>query len=76
MFYREEFLRCQKYLNQQREHYSERAVTDVETALAKVIAQLDQLSTRDDGDQVISRLLQQFDVVTGLSAWTDPRQIN
>jgi hypothetical protein len=76
MFYREEFLRCQECLDQQREHYSERAVTDVEVALAKVMAQLDRLSTQADADQIISRLLQQFDVVTGLSGWTDPRQVN
>ena len=29
-----------------------------------------------DADQVVSRLLRQFDVVTGLSTWTDPRQVN
>jgi hypothetical protein len=67
MFYREEFLRCQECLDRQREYYSDRAVTDVEAALAKVMAQLDRL---------IGRLLQQFDVVTGLSGWIDPRQIN
>jgi hypothetical protein len=75
-FYREEFLRCQECLDQQREHYSDRAVTDVEAALANVMAQLDRLSSEADADQIISRLLQQFDIVTGLSAWTDPRQVN
>jgi len=76
MFYREEFLRCQECLDRQREYYSDRAVTDVEVALAKVMAQLDRLAAHDDADQIISRLLQQFDVVTGLSGWIDPRQIN
>jgi hypothetical protein len=75
-FYREEFLKCQQCLEQQREFYSERAITDVEEALLKVMAQLDRLCTKGDADQVVSRLLRQFDVVTGLSAWTDPRQIN
>jgi hypothetical protein len=75
-FYREEFLKCQQCLEQQREHYSERAITDVEQALVKVMAQLDRLCTTADADQVVSRLLRQFDVVTGLSGWTDPRQIN
>ncbi len=56
--------------------YSEDAISDVEQALAKVMAQLDRLCTKGDADQVVSRLLRQFDVVTGLSAWTDPRQIN
>ena len=75
-FYREEFIKCQRCLDQQREYYSERAVMDVEEALTKVMAQLDRLCATDDADQVVSRLLRQFDVVTGLSAWTDPRQVN
>ena len=75
-FYREEFLKCQQCLDRQREYYSERAIDDVEQALLKVMAQLDRLCTTDDADQVVSRLLRQFDVVTGLSAWTDPRQVN
>jgi hypothetical protein len=25
---------------------------------------------------VVGKLLRQFDVVTGLSAWTDPRHVN
>jgi hypothetical protein len=75
-FYREEFLKRQKCLEQQREFYSERAISDVEQALVKVMAQLDRLCTTADADEVVSRLLRQFDVVTGLSAWTDPRQIN
>ena len=75
-FYREEFLKCQECLERQREHYSERAIQDVEQALLKVMAQLDRLCTSDNGDQVVSNLLRQFDVITGLSAWTDPRQIN
>jgi hypothetical protein len=75
-FYREEFLKCQQCLEQQREFYSERAISDVEQALVKVMAQLDRLCSKADADQVVSRLLRQFDVLTGLSAWTDPRQIN
>ena len=75
-FYREEFVKCQRCLEQQREFYSERAISDVEQALTKVMAQLDRLCSKADADQVVSRLLRQFDVVTGLSAWTDPRQIN
>ena len=75
-FYREEFLKCQQCLEQQREFYSERTISDVEQALVKVMAQLDRLCTKGDADQVVSGLLRQFDVVAGLSAWTDPRQIN
>ena len=75
-FYREEFLKCQQCLEEQREFYSERAIQDVEQALRTVMGQLDLLCTKADADQVVSKLLRQFDVVTGLSAWTDPRQIN
>ena len=75
-FYREEFLKCQQCLDRQREYYSERAIEDVERALIKVMGQLDRLCTTGDADRVVSHLLRQFDVVTGLSAWTDPRQVN
>ena len=72
-FYREEFIKCQRCLEQQREYYSDGTIADVEKALTKVMSQLDHLCAKADADQVVSRLLQQFDVVTGLSAWSDPR---
>src|ERR1051325_2255052 len=69
-FYREEFVKCQRCLEQQREYYSERAITDVERALMKVMSELDHLCTKSDAAQVVSQLLREFDVVTGISAWT------
>jgi hypothetical protein len=72
-FYREEFVKCKRCLEQQREFFSEGAISDAERALTKVMSQLDRLCTKADADQVVSRLLRQFDVVTGLSAWSDPR---
>ena len=72
-FYREEFLRHHRCLQQQRPYYSERAITGVEAALTKIIEQVEQLSTQDDAPQVVSSLLRKFDVVTGLSAWSDPK---
>ena len=45
-FYREEFLKHRRCLEQQRAYYSEGAITDVETALAKIISQLEHLSTQ------------------------------
>lgn len=75
-FYREEFVKRQQRLEAQREFYSERAIHDVEQALVKVIAQLDRLCTVENADEVVGKLLRQFDVVTGLSAWTDPRHVN
>ncbi|OFW02018.1 MAG: hypothetical protein A3I61_00680 [Acidobacteria bacterium RIFCSPLOWO2_02_FULL_68_18] len=72
-FYREEFVKCQRCLDAQREFYSARAFSEVEQALTKVMAQLDRLCAKADADQVVSRLLQQFDTVARLSAWSDPR---
>lgn len=75
-FYREEFAKCKRCLEQQREYFSDGAIADVEKALTKVMSQLDRLCTKADADQVVSRLLRQFDVVTRLSAWSDPRHIH
>src|SRR3954466_5185753 len=73
-FYREEFLKHRACLAQQREYYSERAITDADGAIARVLNQLEHLCAKDDADQVMSQLLRKFDLVTGLSAWSDPRQ--
>ena len=75
-FYREEFVKCQRCLDEQREYYSESAIHEMEEALTRVMAELDRLCTNADADKVVSRLLRQFDVVTGLSAWSDPRHVN
>ena len=75
-FYREEFLKHQRCLEQQREYYSASAITSVEEALTRIISQLEHLSAKDDADQVVSRLLRTFNVVTGLSGWSDPKNIH
>jgi hypothetical protein len=73
-FYREEFIKHQRCLQKQRPYYSERAITDVEAALTRIMGQLEHLlSTKDDAPQLVSSLLKKFDIVTGLSAWSDPR---
>jgi len=73
-FYREEFLKHHRCLQQQRSYYSETAITDVEAALTKIIAELEHLSTQEDAPQLVASLLKQFDVVTGLSAWSDSKR--
>ena len=73
-FYREEFIKHHRCLQEQRAYYSERAITDVEAALSKIMNQLERLSAKDDAPQLVSQLLKQFDVITGLSAWSDPKQ--
>ena len=75
-FYKDEFLKCQRCLEQQREYYSERTISDVEQALRKVMSEIDHLCTASDADQVVSRLLSQFNIVTGPAGWTDPRHVN
>lgn len=75
-FFRQEFLRHRECLARQREYFSERAITDAEAALAKVIGQLDEICERDGAEQLIVRLLRQFNAVTGLSGWADPKQLH
>jgi hypothetical protein len=72
-FYRQEFIKHQRCLQQQRPYYSESAITDVEAALTRIMGQLETLCTKDNANQLVSTLLKQFDVVTGLSAWSDPK---
>jgi hypothetical protein len=71
-FYREEFIKHHQCLQAQREYFSEQAICGVERALQRVMADLEHLSGKADTDEVVARLLREFDVVTGLSAWSDP----
>jgi hypothetical protein len=75
-FYRDEFTRHRQCLAAQRESFSERAITDADAALARVISQLEQLCAKDDAEQVIAGLLRKFNAVTGLSGWSDPTQLH
>lgn len=72
-FYREEFIKHFNCLETQREYYSEQAIREAEAALCLIISQVEQLCINKDVDEVVSRLLRTFDLVTGLSARTDPR---
>lgn len=75
-FFRQEFLRHRECLARQREYFSERAFTDADRALARVLGELDQICAKDDGVQLISQLLRQFNAVTGLSGWSDPTKLH
>ncbi len=75
-FYREEFLKHHKCLQAQREYYSAQAIQNVETALLKIIADLDRLSEDANAEHTVAKLLREFDVVTGLSGWTDTGQVH
>ncbi len=73
-FYREEFLKQRRCLLKQREYYSKDAIVSAENALTRILAQLDQLCSQQNADELVSRLLRQFDLVTGASAWSDPKK--
>jgi len=75
-FYRTEFIRHRECLALQREYFSERAITDADAALARVLGRLEQICERDGADQLIGKLLRQFNAVTGLSGWSDPKRLH
>ena len=75
-FYREEFLRHRECLARQREYFSERAITDADAALARILGQLEQLCEKDDAEQLIGQLLRTFNAVTGLSRWSDSQPLH
>ena len=75
-FYREEFLKHHKCLQAQREYYSAQAMQSAEAALLKIIADLDKLSADENAEQKVAKLLREFDVVTGLSAWSDLHKVH
>jgi hypothetical protein len=73
-FYKEEFLKHHRCLQEQREFFSAQAIQNVETALLRIISQVDKLSAEEDANQVVAKLLREIDVVTKLSAWSDPQK--
>ena len=75
-FYREELLKHLHCLEHQREYYSEKAIGDVEAAVARLMSQVGQLCARENGDQLVCRLLRKIDGVTRLSAWSDAKKLH
>ncbi len=75
-FYREEVVRCQRCLEDQRDLYSAETIQDVERALSRVMASLDRLCCSPDAGEVLGRLLREFDVAAGLVNWSDPSQVH
>ena len=71
-FFREEFVKHHRCLEQQREFYSETAIAQAEDALCRILERVEQLSQREDACEVIGQLLKKFDLITNLSAWTEP----
>ncbi|MCY4598846.1 MAG: hypothetical protein OXF27_02870 [Acidobacteria bacterium] len=72
-FYREELAKHRQCLEQHREYYSDKVIGDVEAALTRLMSEVDNLCTRENGDQLVSRLLREIDVVTRLSVWSEQK---
>jgi hypothetical protein len=75
-FFREELLKHHQCLERQREYYSADAIAQAEDALTRLMAQVEQLCQRDDACQMMGELLRKFDLVTKLSAWTEPSHLH
>jgi hypothetical protein len=75
-FYRQEFEKHHQCLERQREYYSEGAIAKAEDGVARILAQLEQLCQREDACEVMGQLLRKLDVVTKLSAWTEPDKLH
>ena len=75
-FYREEFLKRQVQLRQQREYHSERAVADAEAALDLILMRIETLCALDHADQLVSRLLRCIDAATGSLIAADPKKVH
>ena len=75
-FYGQEFAKHRRCLQQQRDYFSDSAITDVEAALSRIMQDIEQLCSKDNADEVLSNLLKQFDTVTRLSSNSDPKQFH
>ena len=75
-FFRQEFQKHHECLERQREYYSEGAIAKAEDGVARILSQLEQICQRDDACEVMGQLLRKLDVVTKLSAWTEPDKLH
>jgi hypothetical protein len=75
-FYREEFIKHHKCLQAQREYFSAQAIENAENALLKIIADLDRLSEQTNAEDIVARLLKEFDIVTGLSGLSESDKLH
>jgi hypothetical protein len=72
-FYRQEFIKHHRCLQQHRPYFSDGAITDVESVLTRIMGELETMCSKDNVDELVSSLLKKIDVVTGLSAWSDSK---
>ena len=75
-FFRQEFEKHHQCLELQREYFSEGAIASAEQGVARILTQLEQICQREDATEIMCQLLRKLDVVTKLSAWTDPQHLH
>ena len=66
-FYREEFLRHKIRLEYQRPFVADSKFEEIETALDRIITEIDKICEVENFESLASHLLHRFDVVTNLS---------
>ena len=66
-FYREEFLRHKIRLEYQRPFFADKTYEEVQSALDRIITEIDKICEVENFEELASHLLHRFDVVTNLS---------
>lgn len=66
-FYREEFLKHKHRLESQKDFYSEKTFQELDAALDKIIAEMDNISKLDHFSELAGHLLAKIDFITHLS---------
>lgn len=66
-FYREEFVRHRSRLETQKSFFPHQTYSEIESALDKIIQEIDKISQVENFDELASHLLHRIDVVTSLS---------
>ena len=66
-FYRDEFIRHKIRLEHQRPFVADSKFEEIETALDRIITEIDRICESENFEALASHLLHRFDVVTNLS---------
>ena len=75
-FYRQQLFCHWQCLEQQREHYSDKAMADIKRALGSLISRVDSLCDDERGHKVVAQLLCKIDCVSRLSSWSKSTRIH
>lgn len=74
-FYRDEFKKHYQQLLKKRHIYSKKTFNEINEALSRLIASIDQIYNLDNFEELASELLKKIDVVTQLSASLDSHEV-